>query len=63
MQRTQSAVGECDVRYFHLPGMFGQASRPRRPLEFREVHLHGQMEGPRARENESRRQQELQELF
>ena len=63
MQRTQSSMGECDLRHLYLPGVFGQASRSWRPLELREIHIHGQMERPRAGEDESRRQQELQELF
>jgi hypothetical protein len=49
-------MGECDLRYFYLPGVLGQASKPGRSPELCPLDHIGQVEGQRAREDESGRQ-------
>lgn len=54
MRHTQSTMGFSHVWYLDLPGVFGQTQGTRCPLVVRSIHFHGQVEGCRIGENESR---------
>ena len=60
MQCTQSAMGECILRHFHLPRVLGQTPRPWCALELRTVNYTRQVERQRAREDEGGRKRQGQ---